>query len=64
MNNEIRKFKVVQNDEGQYSIWLDTRVLPLGWQDTGVVGTKEECLLHIEKIWKDILPLSIRQPIR
>ncbi|MFB6582424.1 MULTISPECIES: MbtH family NRPS accessory protein [unclassified Streptomyces] len=37
------RFPVVVNGEEQYSIWAEGREVPLGWRDTGVAGTKEEC---------------------
>lgn len=54
-------YKVVVNHEEQYSIWFADRPLPLGWQDVGVSGTKEVCLAHIEEVWTDMRPLSLRK---
>jgi MbtH protein len=58
-DNEI--YKVVVNDEEQYSIWWADRENALGWHDEGKSGTKEECLAHIEQVWTDMRPLSLRQ---
>ncbi|MFI1436640.1 MbtH family protein [Streptomyces lydicus] len=55
-------FLVVVNDEGQHSIWFADRELPAGWQPLGPKGTKAECLDHIEKVWTDIRPRSVREP--
>jgi MbtH protein len=55
------RYKVVVNHEEQYSIWLDGRESPAGWREDGVAGTKEECLSHIEKVWTDMRPLSLRR---
>ncbi|MGZ9932436.1 MbtH family protein [Streptomyces sp. NC-S4] len=54
------RFTVVVNGEEQYSIWAEGREVPLGWRDTGVTGTKEECLEYIDEVWKDQRPLSVR----
>lgn len=54
-------FKVVVNHEQQYSIWDANRDNPLGWLDTGKVGTKEECLRYIGEVWVDLRPLSLRK---
>ena len=54
-------FQVVRNGEEQYSIWFADRDLPAGWQAEGTMGTREDCLDHIERIWPDIRPLSLRQ---
>lgn len=52
---------VVVNDEEQYSIWPAGREVPAGWRRVGVEGTKEECLDHIERVWTDMRPRSVRE---
>ena len=54
-------FRVVLNHEEQYSIWPAGRDLPAGWRGEGTEGTREECLAHIEKVWTDMRPLSLRK---
>jgi MbtH protein len=54
-------YAVVVNDEEQYSIWPAGGDLPAGWTAEGVTGTKAECLDHIEKVWVDMRPLSLRR---
>lgn len=54
-------YQVVVNHEEQYSVWLAGRALPAGWTDVGVSGTREECLKHIETVWVDMRPLSVRR---
>jgi len=54
-------YKVVINHEEQYSIWPADRENPLGWKDVGKEGTKQEVLDHIEEVWTDMRPLSLRQ---
>ncbi|WP_433217541.1 MbtH family protein [Microtetraspora malaysiensis] len=53
--------KVVHNDEEQYSIWPADRENPSGWYDAGFSGTKDECLEHIERVWTDMRPKSLRE---
>ncbi len=53
-------YKVVLNHEDQYSIWAADRPNPAGWRDEGFTGTKEECLAHIDKVWTDMRPRSLR----
>lgn len=55
------KFRVVVNHEEQYSLWLADRDIPDGWSDAGKAGTREECLAHIEAVWTDMRPLSLRR---
>lgn len=52
---------VVVNHEEQYSIWPAERELPLGWQAEGFRGDKAACLAHIEEIWTDMRPRSLRE---
>ncbi len=54
-------YRVVVNDEGQYSIWHVERPIPLGWSDVGKVGNKVECLTYIRDVWTDMRPLSLRR---
>lgn len=54
-------FRVVINDEEQYSIWPVGREIPPGWRAQGPGGSREECLAHIETVWTDMRPLSLRK---
>ena len=54
-------YKVVVNQEEQYSIWPEDKKNPLGWNDFGRVGPKAECLEYIKEIWTDMRPLSLRK---
>lgn len=56
-------YKVVVNHEEVYSIWPVERSNPLGWEDVGVCGTERECLDHIDSVWEDIRPRSVREDI-
>lgn len=56
-------FRVVVNHEEQYSIWSDGLDVPDGWRPTGFSGSREECLAHIDEVWTDIRPLSVRRRI-
>ncbi len=58
---DTREYKVVINHEEQYSIWFADRENALGWKDEGFKGSKQECLDHIEEVWTDMRPLSLRK---
>lgn len=58
---EPTSYQVVVNDEEQHSIWATDRELPLGWRAEGMTGTRDECLAHIDTVWPDITPLSVRR---
>jgi MbtH protein len=53
-------YRVVVNDEEQYSIWQADRELPAGWNAEGTEGTRAECLAHIGRVWTDMRPRSLR----
>ncbi|MGW2746063.1 MbtH family protein [Streptomyces sp. NPDC001450] len=55
------RYLVVLNHEEQYSIWFAGRELPAGWTPAGKQGTRQECLEHIEAVWTDLTPLSVRR---
>ncbi len=61
MNSTEDTYAVVVNGEEQYSIWPTFKKTPPGWKEVGVQGSKEHCLDHIGKIWKDMRPLSLRK---
>jgi len=59
-DEDMTIYKVVVNQEEQYSIWPADRETPLGWNDAGKSGTKAECLAYIEEVWTDMRPKSLR----
>lgn len=61
--SSAERFRVVVNDEEQYSIWAEDKELPAGWHAEGTAGTKEACLDHIENVWKDMRPKSLRDKL-
>ncbi|GGS13227.1 MULTISPECIES: MbtH family protein [Actinokineospora] len=52
---------VVVNGEEQYSVWPADRPLPSGWRATGFTGDRAACLAHIDEVWVDMRPLSVRE---
>lgn len=60
-NSKPNIYAVVVNHEEQYSIWPIERDLPPGWKKEGKIGTRQECLDHIEEVWTDMRPLSLRR---
>ncbi|MFI8460807.1 MbtH family protein [Kitasatospora sp. NPDC085464] len=62
-SDDSRRYRVVINDEEQYSIILTDQSNPLGWRNEGISGTKEECLAHIDRVWTDMRPLSLRSKV-
>ncbi|MEH1102315.1 MbtH family protein [Micromonospora sp. CPCC 205561] len=35
--------------------------VPAGWRDAGRTGSRQECLEHIERVWTDMRPRSLRR---
>lgn len=60
-DSEDTVFNVVVNHEEQYSIWPTYKDIPAGWRPIGMSGPKQACLDHIEKVWTDMRPLSLRR---
>jgi MbtH protein len=54
------RFKVLINDEEQYSLWPADLPVPGGWTETGVCAAKEECDRYLEETWTDMRPKSLR----
>lgn len=61
MGPQETKYDVVVNDEEQYSIWPADRQPPAGWRLEGTSGSQEECVAHIERVWTDMRPRSLRE---
>lgn len=57
------EFAVVVNDEEQHSIWPTDLEIPAGWAATGFHGGKDECITHIDAVWTDIRPRSLRMAL-
>jgi MbtH protein len=60
-DSEDTVFQVVANGEEQYSIWPTHKEMPAGWKAAGFSGKKADCLAHINAIWTDMRPLSLRE---
>ncbi len=60
MNEHGLRYVVVRNHEDQYSIWPDGHDLPAGWRPDGFGGPKDDCLAHIDTVWTDVRPRSVR----
>ncbi|WBB62053.1 MbtH family protein [Streptomyces sp. WMMC500] len=61
--DERTDFVVVRNHEDQYSIWPAELPRPPGWTDEPVRGSRAHCLAHIDEVWKDMRPRSLREAV-
>lgn len=60
-SEDAQQYQVVVNDEEQYSIWWVQRALPAGWDPEGFSGSRAACLEHIDQVWTDMRPRSLRE---
>ncbi|MFJ1590952.1 MbtH family protein [Kitasatospora albolonga] len=54
-------YQVVVNDEEQHALWPARTAPPAGWRVEGFRGSEEECMAHVDRVWPDIRPLSLRR---
>lgn len=59
--DENATFQVLVNDEGQYSLWPAEKEVPAGWHPDGTSGTRQECMDHVDEVWTDMRPRSLRE---
>lgn len=57
--NQGDMYRVLINDEGQYSLWLASAKIPAGWHPEYGPHTRQQCLDHIETNWTDMRPKSL-----
>ncbi len=57
---DLSQYKVVLNQEEQYSIWPADKENALGWSDEGFRGSKPDVLAYIKEHWTDMRPRSLR----
>ena len=59
-DDDAHDYQVVVNSEEQYSIWPADLEPPAGWRAQGPSGSKAACLAHIDEVWTDMRPRSLR----
>lgn len=57
-----RQYRVVVNDEEQYSIWPADRAVPAGWRAVGEPADRTAALDRVAELWSDLRPRSARTP--
>lgn len=60
--SETAVYRVLVNDEGQYSLWPVFAEIPPGWRIERDQDSRDACLRHIADHWKDMRPLSMSRP--
>jgi MbtH protein len=63
-DDENAQFKVLVNDEGQYSVWPAFAEVPAGWTVCLTDSPRSECLAYVEANWVDMRPRSLVEAMR
>jgi MbtH protein len=60
-DDETGSFRVLVNDEGQYSLWPEFLAIPSGWQSVYGPESRKLCLDYVNESWTDMRPKSLIQ---
>ena len=53
------RYRVLINDEGQYSLWPSFKDVPQGWTVAKKSDSRAACLDYINQNWTDMRPNSL-----
>lgn len=59
--NQDEIYLILVNDENQYSLWPEFRVVPSGWRTIGPRAKRAVCLAWIENHWTDMRPKTLAE---
>ncbi|MDN3354916.1 MbtH family protein [Actinomadura sp. DC4] len=59
--DEKSTYRVLINDERQYSLWPASIEVPDGWSIAVDESTRAACLDYIDRHWGDMRPQSLRE---
>ncbi|WP_417528635.1 MbtH family protein [Marinomonas shanghaiensis] len=57
-DNDTFHFFVLQNQQGQYSLWPEFASIPKGWQIIIGPTSRGECIDYVEQHWTAINPFK------
>jgi MbtH protein len=52
-------FVVLDNEEGQHSLWPAALAIPAGWRQIFGATGRQACLDYIDEHWDDMRPRSL-----
>ena len=55
------RYRVLVNQEAQYSLWRTDIAVPDGWTVVLADGGRQECLDHVDAHWTDMRPRPLGQ---
>jgi MbtH protein len=58
-DREDGDFRVLRNEEDQYSLWPDFLDVPAGWTVEHGPAARAACLEYVERVWVDLRPRSL-----
>jgi len=58
-----RRWTVLINDEGQYSLHPHELGVPGGWREAGFTGERDDCRRYVDEHWTDQRPASLRRAL-
>ncbi|ACJ80287.1 MbtH family protein [Bacillus paranthracis] len=56
--NDNYTYKVLINEENQYSLWPVFLDVPIGWNVVHEEASRHDCLQYVENTWTDLNPKS------
>jgi MbtH protein len=57
--SEEHQYRVLRNEEGQYSLWPVFAPVPAGWSSVFGPENRAACVSFVETSWTDMRPLSL-----
>lgn len=57
-DHEGYRFSVLQNQQGEYSLWPEIQAIPAGWQVVFGQASRQECLDYVTQSWTQINPFA------
>lgn len=54
--DESGTFRVLRNDQGEYSLWPEFADVPRGWETLQSGQTRADALAYVEKYWTTLRP--------
>jgi MbtH protein len=57
--DEDALYRILQNEEGQCSLWPATLAIPDGWATVHDADSRSACIAYVEASWTDMRPLSL-----
>jgi MbtH protein len=61
--NDRTIYKVIVNENKEYSLWKARFSAPTGWQSAGKTGTRKVCIEYIAEKWTTMPPENLRETV-